>query len=188
MARKVINLIGMKFGRLTVISRGPRDKFGLYFWNCLCECGGKITTRGYSLKRGNTKPCGCLRRWPLNTGSSRKVYRSAEEAAWTWNYNQYKRNAKVRKIPCSISFEQFKAICSQPCEYCKSSPEERPSQRGRASIFASGIDRKDNSKGYTIENCVPCCTWCNRAKNSVSVEAFIKHCMAVANAAIARNE
>jgi 5-methylcytosine-specific restriction endonuclease McrA len=28
----------------------------------------------------------------------------------------------------------------------------------------SGIDRKDNEKGYTEENCVPCCKRCNGIK------------------------
>jgi 5-methylcytosine-specific restriction endonuclease McrA len=27
-----------------------------------------------------------------------------------------------------------------------------------------GIDRVDNSIGYTPDNCVPCCTQCNRIK------------------------
>jgi hypothetical protein len=176
---------GKTFGKLTVLSLAHRDSNGVYFWNCLCSCGKRKIARGHSLKRGHVQSCGCMRYSPYNTGPARRVYATAEEAAWTFNYNQYKRNAKLRKISCLISFEEFKTICSKPCFYCQSPPEERPSQRGRSSIFASGIDRKNNSDGYTIENSVPCCTWCNRAKNSYSVEEFVHHCIKVANA---RNE
>jgi hypothetical protein len=36
----------------------------------------------------------------------------------------------------------------------------------------NGIDRVDNTKGYTLENCVPCCTRCNLAKHTMSLTAF----------------
>ena len=28
------------------------------------------------------------------------------------------------------------------------------------------LDRKDNAQGYSVENCVPCCTRCNRGKGA----------------------
>lgn len=186
--RPVIDLTGRVFGKLTVINIvGSREKDGHPFWLCQCSCGGQKAVRGYSLKRGHVRSCGCLRFSPYNTGASRTVYASAEQAAWTFNYNQYIRNARARSIFCTISFEEFKFISSQSCHYCGTPPEQRPSQRGRASIFASGIDRKDNSIGYTSENIVPCCTWCNRAKNNHSLDEFIRHCIKVANISIARS-
>lgn len=36
----------------------------------------------------------------------------------------------------------------------------------------NGIDRVDSSKGYTLDNCVPCCSKCNYAKHEMSVEEF----------------
>ena len=33
----------------------------------------------------------------------------------------------------------------------------------------NGIDRINNSKGYTIDNCVPCCFMCNYSKNNHSL-------------------
>lgn len=56
---KRMNLIGQKFGRLTVIESagvdGTRSKF-----LCQCECGEYKITHGQSLKNGNCKSCGCL--------------------------------------------------------------------------------------------------------------------------------
>jgi hypothetical protein len=184
----MLNLVGQKFGRLTVLKRDGHDKSGTILWKCSCDCGNFKIVRGYSLRRGDTQSCGCLRKSPFNTGSSRKKYVSAEEATWRYYYNQYKRNANHRKIKIIISFDEFVSICSLPCYYCGQLPEERPCQRGRTIIKASGIDRIDNNKGYIHNNIVPCCTWCNRAKNSQTREYFITKCREVTSASVARNE
>lgn len=60
-----INLSGDKYGRLTVISKAPhRLVSGVKrtVWNCVCECGGHIAVTTNSLRRGNTKSCGCQKR------------------------------------------------------------------------------------------------------------------------------
>lgn len=36
--------------------------YGKPAWDCICECGNKITVYGESLKHGKTKSCGCLQR------------------------------------------------------------------------------------------------------------------------------
>jgi hypothetical protein len=56
------NLIGQKFGRLTVIARAENNKQGQRMWLCQCDCGKTkdkpVPT--YSLKSGKVKSCGCL--------------------------------------------------------------------------------------------------------------------------------
>lgn len=39
-------------------------------------------------------------------------------------------------------------------------------------LYINGIDRKDSSKGYTIDNCVPCCTECNTMKSDLPLDVF----------------
>jgi hypothetical protein len=60
---RLIDLTGKVFGRLTVIElsdmKGPNSE---PIWRCLCSCGKVATVRGISLKTGNTRSCGCLRR------------------------------------------------------------------------------------------------------------------------------
>lgn len=55
------NLIGQKFGRLTVVGLAGRDKHGNALWDCKCDCGNlkKNPTRGFDLKSGITSSCGC---------------------------------------------------------------------------------------------------------------------------------
>ena len=38
----------------------------------------------------------------------------------------------------------------------------------------SGIDRRDQTLGYIVSNCVPCCEMCNFMKKSLSEGVFIK--------------
>lgn len=58
---KAEDLTGKRFGRLTVISRAENRKDGKARWKCLCDCGKETIVYAYSLKRGNTKSCGCIR-------------------------------------------------------------------------------------------------------------------------------
>ena len=59
---KASNLIGQKFGRLTVIERLENTKDGQTRWLCQCECGNKTSVRISNLKNGHVKSCGCLNR------------------------------------------------------------------------------------------------------------------------------
>ena len=53
------NLIGERFGKLTVIEQVSSDKCGNRKWRCLCDCGGEhIATTG-NLRSGRTTNCGC---------------------------------------------------------------------------------------------------------------------------------
>ena len=59
--KKVENLKGKIFGKLTVLNR-VENKNGNTCWKCKCECGKTIEVLSYNLKNGNTRSCGCLQR------------------------------------------------------------------------------------------------------------------------------
>lgn len=57
------NLVGLKFGRLTVIDRAekPKKVKNTYaYWLCKCDCGEAVVVSSRGLKRGHTRSCGCL--------------------------------------------------------------------------------------------------------------------------------
>lgn len=60
---KVIDIVGQKFGRWTVLEyKGCIDKtYNRHRWLCKCDCGTIKEVEGNSLKRGSSKSCGCLR-------------------------------------------------------------------------------------------------------------------------------
>ena len=77
MGRKVLDLTGMKFGRLTVTKLLDYRRNGfLVVWLCECECGNYISVSAGSLKNSGTRSCGCLRRrsCELNTERDKEIY------------------------------------------------------------------------------------------------------------------
>lgn len=81
-------------------------------------------------------------------------------------FSKYHNSALKRGIDWSLSKEQFELltrICSS-CFFC-----------GDSENFM-GVDRKDNSVGYTVTNSVSCCKMCNYFKWDLSVDAFIEKC------------
>ena len=62
--RELNNIIGQKFGRLTVIRRGKNNKNNMVMWWCKCDCGNpNLKLIEYAnLKSGGTTSCGCYNR------------------------------------------------------------------------------------------------------------------------------
>lgn len=58
-----IDLTGQKYGRLTVLDRGPdrvrKSGRKIVQWNCICDCGNKIVVSASDLRSGHTQSCGC---------------------------------------------------------------------------------------------------------------------------------
>lgn len=76
-------LTGYRFARLTVSNLSRTSRQGA-FWNCQCDCGNMTVVAAASLKRGNTKSCGCLReemrpRLNFKHGQAKKT---VEYTAW----------------------------------------------------------------------------------------------------------
>jgi hypothetical protein len=55
------NIIGRKYGRLTIINIMGKDKWNHIIFSCQCDCGNKITCLAESLRSKNTTSCGCYR-------------------------------------------------------------------------------------------------------------------------------
>lgn len=101
---------------------------------------------------------------------------------------EYKSNAQHRKHPFELSFEEFNELISKPCVYCGSLPKikngghlEARKRLDQPDLYTNGIDRIDSSKGYTKDNCVPCCSKCNKMKNTYSMEEFLEHIQKIYN-------
>lgn len=103
-----------------------------------------------------------------NTIAYRKKYAISYRKTPKYRYAEYKSRAKVSGFPFLLSFEQFMAFWQQPCAYCGSI------------IETIGLDRIDNSLGYSEENCIACCIVCNRMKFIYTNEFFIAHCKKIA--------
>tara|TARA_Y100000310_G_scaffold68786_1_gene64109 strand:- start:169 stop:534 length:366 start_codon:yes stop_codon:yes gene_type:complete len=61
---------------------------------------------------------------------------------------------RKKKWEWTITKTEFYELVALPCFYCMN-------KIGKT----TGLDRTDNTKGYTLENVVPCCRECNTIKN-----------------------
>lgn len=57
--RKTVIFPGDRFGRLTVVGRGP-NAGNRARWHCRCDCGNETITWTTALRSGHSQSCGCL--------------------------------------------------------------------------------------------------------------------------------
>jgi hypothetical protein len=91
------NLIGLQFGRLTVLKQAkdyvPPSGKHMTMWLCECSCEeqNQIVVRGGDLKSGNTKSCGCLaqeNRKTINKKQNRYDLSGEFGVIWSTNTNE----------------------------------------------------------------------------------------------------
>lgn len=170
---KKLDLTGQKFDRLVVLKENGRTIWKTVLWECKCACGNITTVMSRNLISGSTRSCGCYKReWNLKT----KIL----DPAFSDLYSNYQCFAKKAKRVFEIPREDFKRLTSQECFYCGKKPSQANKRRGNIYLY-NGLDRVNNEKGYTLDNVVPCCGFCNRAKSSASQEVFISWIRRVAN-------
>lgn len=59
--KKHIEMIGHKFGRLTVLMKHESSVAGKHAkWLCVCDCGSECIRSGTALRHGSGQSCGCL--------------------------------------------------------------------------------------------------------------------------------
>ena len=95
-------------------------------------------------------------------GSTRAKY----DASIPMKMRQYIGSANKRGISFELTIEQFNQLCSLRCVYCDTSNR-------------IGIDRKDSSVGYVIDNCQPCCGTCNLMKHRSDEDDFLSHILKI---------
>lgn len=59
---KIKNIVGNRFGFLTVTKLAGRNSSKHLLWECVCECGNTSVHTGNNLRNGTTKSCGCKKR------------------------------------------------------------------------------------------------------------------------------
>lgn len=161
------DLTGKTFCRLTVIERikNYNPKFTGALWLCKCICGKTTKVRGSNLRKGHVKSCGCL-----GNHKGKKAFGLSAKMA-VFSYYRCLAHKKHRRF--DLSFKKLVEITSQNCYYCNQPPSNKKSNGfNNGDFIYNGIDRKNNNLGYTIKNCVPCCKFCNIAKNNRNEKEF----------------
>lgn len=170
---KRIDLTGTRKHRLLVIgySHSHKQPSGQMraMWDVVCDCGKKLKCSTSNLTHGTTKSCGCY----VAELRKKGMIKLNPESAIEEQYRLTKGQAKKRNKEFNLDYEQYKQIAIKNCHYCGSKPYEKYSQvKNSKKIKLNGIDRVDAKKGYTIDNCVPCCGICNTMKMDRSLDEF----------------
>lgn len=165
---KFIDLSGKKIGNLSVMEYlyfENRKEGNRWLWLCECDCGETCGVRTSRLTKDNPQTS-CKRCADKRSSSARILPDSLSSKHRA--FRRYKQGAKEREYEFHITFEEFLEIISKDCYYCASKPKKYSDE----SYERNGIDRMDNSKGYTLNNVVTCCSICNRLKMDLSYDDF----------------
>lgn len=87
-------------------------------------------------------------------------------------YNTYKTRATKKQLEFSLTNQEFENIIKNNCFYCN---------KENTHLHCNGIDRKNNTIGYTIDNCVSCCGECNYMKGVLNETEFFTQCLNIYN-------
>lgn len=152
---------------------------GTFLYEFQCHCGKLFTTLRRSVSNGHTRSCGCLRskliaekmRGGEPPNKLPEIDRSVAYAFFKSKYGARKKNQEF-----TLSREDIKKVIFKDCFYCGGTPSMTP-RRSKDStplkMPVNGLDRYDNTKGYTENNIVPCCSQCNYFKGGRSGDEFI---------------
>lgn len=88
-------------------------------------------------------------------------------------FNTLKWNAKKRNLEVCIDVEFIIDLFNKQNKKCFYTGDEMNLIQSDPNVMS--VDRIDSSIGYSVDNCVSCCTICNMMKNILSVEDFLKH-------------
>lgn len=142
-----IDLTGQKFNKVTVLSYSHRTKST--YWNCLCDCGNKFVARSCRLKNGATKSCGCLHKTRMIThGCTVGHKKTPEFNSWKYMKNRCDGHDKHHN-------KYYKGKGISYCERWdgKSGFQNFLDDMGCKPTLEHTLDRIDNNKGYSKENC-----------------------------------
>jgi hypothetical protein len=147
---RFINILGQSFNGLTVLEyRGRHKKKDL--WLCLCSCDKRFVTDSYAIRSGHAKSCGCRRVDNLTGNTLGLRHGLCKTPEWRSWY------AMVSRCTDSTngSYRRYGAVGITVCDRWLG-------DNGFASFLADmghkptpkhTIDRIENAKGYSPENC-----------------------------------
>lgn len=150
---KRLDLVGLRFGRLTVVKREGMDNTRKNTtWLCLCDCGNTVVASTCHLKTGHTKSCGCYKgkaegcvatQFKTKHGISRsRIYRilhGMKQRCTNPNAPKYHLYGGRGIRVCEEWYNDVQAFYNWAVSH--------------GYVDGLTIDRIDNDKGYEPSNC-----------------------------------
>lgn len=149
---KKLNLVGQKFGKLTVLSLSHTLK--RTFWKCKCDCGNECIVKASKLKNGQTQSCKCIRN--VRNGLAKSKIYNIYKAMLNRCYNE--KNAAYK----NYGFRGIKV-----CDKWKNDFFSFLEDMGNPPLEKQ-LDRIDTNGNYEKSNC----RWVSAKENSAIKEVI----------------
>jgi hypothetical protein len=180
-----------------------KPTFRTGYWICQCSCGNVRSNRLRDLVNNRVVSCGCYQKERIRRNTEhcatldpkrKRAHKSTARPKGQWKkrtynhlttlknsiYRVYLYGAKTRGYEFDIPFDLFFQLVQLPCHYCAKVESNKYTHKQTGLEFRyNGLDRKDNAKGYALENIVPCCRLCNRTKGPLDEADFINLCRTI---------
>ena len=145
---RIVHLVGLRFGKLVVLSRHGTDHQGQPKWKCKCDCGSRAVVRGNLLRHGHTRSCGCLHRETLVKRNTK--HGMAPRGARVPEYSMYlSAGRRARERGMEFNIELSDIVIPEKCPVLGI-----PLRKG-LKVHANdspSLDRVNSAKGYVKGN------------------------------------
>lgn len=154
-----------RFGTLVVIGEAPRSNRGMRKVLCQCDCGKQKAIRYDSLKRGDSKSCGCVR--DKQVGDRFRTHGKKGTPIYQIWYSMRQRCRDIKHL----AWDNYGGRGISVCERWQSFGYFY-TDMGDAPFAGAQLDRIDNNGNYSPENCrwVDCKTNSRNKRNNHILE------------------
>lgn len=141
------SLDNQRFARLVVIRRVGIDKHGKATWECRCDCGRITVASTGSLRKGNTKSCGCMKDQMIGDRCrTHGMSRSSEYRIWCLMRSRCGN-------PDNHDYKDYGGRGIEVCQRWRESFSTFFADMGARPFPQAEIDRIDNDGHYEPGNC-----------------------------------
>lgn len=182
LSRRIKDETGNRYGRLYVVKYCGKDNSYAAQFLCKCDCGKDVIATGSNLRKGHTKSCGCFQKDIARKNIKRYV--SGDDFVPPSNKKHGHRKDRIYKEWCLIKQRCYNrnrdhsdryyyrgiTMCDEWKDSFVSFYNWAVSNGYRDDLF---IDRIDNDKGYSPDNC----RWATRKQQMLNreVTVYIEH-------------
>lgn len=168
------DLIGKRYGRLTVIGRAYDQKCKTKrsrMWLCRCDCGNEVVKPTHDLNRGHAKSCGCWRKEHMEEFTEKLAGRVTHGMSRERIFRIWSGMIKRCEDPSCKAYKNYGGRGIKVCDEWHSLDSFVDWAHKNGYAEDRSIDRIDNDSSYGPDNCrwADILTQANNKRNNVFI-------------------